>query len=619
MCGFVGLIDNNNTDGKHTGFINYALHDLHRRGPDSQLAWQSEQGNVQLGFARLAIRDLSDAGNQPMQSVSNRYTIVYNGETYNTNELIAWASVDIQKLKGHSDTEIILACIEQKGVVETVKRMDGIFAIALYDQQESKLYCIRDHAGVKPLYLGINTRGAVFSSHYHHITSHEFFKSENINVNGLVNYFKFGFVQEGEGLLQNTYFVPHGHITTIDTKTLDWSWEPYFELNPAEEKKSVSTSVLQEKYTKIVESQLVSDVPIGCFLSGGVDSTITAGIASIIQSNITAFTIGVDDEKLDETTEAKRFASYFKINHIVHKISTQEILNSLDDYIESLAEPLADYSSLVTLKVCELAKEKLTVVLSGDGGDELFWGYPRFQKALQYKSFLRSPRWWRWIHIGFSKILGVKVSMDLMKYNSFDDYYLAKQGLTGNSVWVSGLLNVVDPIQDPYLYVHAKNKEIKSELDRAKQYEYDIHMQRVLLKVDRASMYHSLEVRTPLLSKKMVELSMGFEEQDCMNKVEGKLPLRKMLQNLIPKGERNSGEKKGFSPPMASWMRNELKAAIEKRIFEVPARLKTYINVIYLQKLWNEHQGGKYDHSWSIWAVFSLFTWVDLKMNANAY
>jgi asparagine synthase (glutamine-hydrolysing) len=618
MCGFVGLVDKDNENGKHSIFMDYAMHDLHRRGPDSQLKWKSSDGYLEFGFARLAIRDLSEAGNQPMHSATERYTIVYNGETYNTDELSTWANIDNQLLKGHSDTEIILACIEKKGIKDTLQQMDGIFAIALYDAIDNKLYLIRDHAGVKPLYMGFNAYGIVFSSHYQHITSHPFFKEEAINKDALTGYFMYGFIQEGEGLLENTYFLPHAHITTIQLDDMTWSWDSYFALQ-YDSLREIPNESLLEKYKQIVQSQLVSDVPIGCFLSGGVDSTLTTGIASSLVSNITAYTIGVDDKQLDESSEAIRFANYFNVYHELKQLNTTDILQVVDQYTDSMCEPLADYSSLMTLKVCELAKQKLTVVLSGDGGDELFWGYPRFQHAYKNSAILKLPKVLRFMRILWSKIMGKDLSFELMNYNSFDVYYLAKQGLPGNQHWVKKLLNYKQTGSMPFMYNNMVSKTISNELDRAKQLEYDIHMQRVLLKVDRASMYHSLEVRTPLLSKKMVELSALYSFKDCMNQHEGKLPLRKALNDILPIGENNSGNKKGFSPPMASWMRNELKSTIEKTIFIIPEILKPTINIEYIKVLWTEHQENDIDNSWPIWAIYSLFEWVNKKMFEHAY
>lgn len=619
MCGFVGLVDKKNKEGKHDGFMEYALRDLHRRGPDSQLRWKCSQGQIEFGFARLAIRDLSEAGNQPMHSPRDRYTIVYNGETYNTDELCAWASIDTNSLKGHSDTEILLQCIESKGVKETIIKMDGIFAIALYDKIESLLYLVRDHAGVKPLYMGLNEKGVVFSSNYQHVTTHAFFREEKIDANAIANYFKYGFIQEGEGIISNTFFLPHGHITTIDLKSMQWQWESYFSLNHFDKQK-VGIDEIKSCFKEIIASQLISDVPIGCFLSGGVDSSLTAGIASELKKNITAFTIGVEDKLLDESAEAKRFASYFDIHHELHQITTSDILSSLEEYIDCMGEPLADFSSLITLHVCELAKKSLTVVLSGDGGDELFWGYPRFQTAKLNQDLLNTGMWLRTAKIAWMKICKKKkVPVDLLHFATFNDYYLAKQGLPGNSIWVEKLLCASKPIKNPYMYELVKSKEIIEDLDRAKQMEYDIHMQRVLLKVDRASMYHSLEVRTPMLSKKFIELSMHFSHEDCMNAKEGKLPLRETLKLIIPPKANNSGEKKGFSPPMANWMRDEIKDKLKNRLDRIPEKLKPLFNAAFINELWVTHQNNKADNSWSLWAIFSLFEWVDNKMNQHAY
>jgi asparagine synthase (glutamine-hydrolysing) len=237
--------------------------------------------------------------------------------------------------------------------------------------------------------MGINKQGIVFSSHYHHITSHSFFKDETINESALLNYFKYGFIQEGEGLLTNTYFVPHAHITTIPLNATEWKCEPYYQVDFTK-KSSVTTKELLETYSSVVNAQLVSDVPIGCFLSGGVDSVVTVGVASQLKENITAYTIGVNDEKLDESAEAKRFANYFHVEHELQVISQNEVIQAINDYDQSMGEPLGDFSSLLMLKVCEMAKKKLTVVLSGDGGDDLFWGYKRFEEAQKYKDYFKT-------------------------------------------------------------------------------------------------------------------------------------------------------------------------------------------------------------------------------------
>ncbi len=614
MCGFVGIIDKNNFVGKHDEFLDYAINDLNRRGPDSQLKWKSDDKTIEFAFARLSIRDLSRAGDQPMTSSKNRYTIVYNGEVYNTEELIKWSLIDTKKLNGSSDTELILECFERKGVHETIKKLDGIFAIALFDSIENKLYLIRDHAGVKPLYMGINKKGIVFSSHYHHITSHSFFTNEEINNNSLANYFSYGFIQEGEGLVENTYFLPHSHITTVNLSNYSWEWNAYFNLNFKNHRKKDINSFL-EKYIKVVKSQLVSDVPIGTFLSGGIDSSLTTVIASSLKPNITAFTIGIkNNKKLDESIDAKRFAANFNINHKIKYITSNDIIELISQYDDSLCEPLADFSSLLTLKVCLLAKKELTVVLSGDGGDELFWGYPRFSNTNKLKYLFKYPTAIRAILILLLRLLNKKIPFAILKYKSFEEYYLSKQGLPGNLKWVNKILKKQNTIVKPFFYKKLQQDKIINELDKAKQLEYDIHLQRVLLKVDRASMFHSLEVRTPLLSKEIVELSTFYDYNMCYNKDQGKIPLREALQTFLPKNQKSSGEKKGFEPPMGDWLRNELKEKIGKTILNVPLVLQQFIDLKSIEELWNDHQANKIDNSWAIWSIYSLFIWVNKKM-----
>ena len=224
MCGFWGEVKFLDAASKSVDFLQYSLKDLSHRGPDQSRVWSDE--NVQLGFCRLSIRDLSDAGSQPMVSSSGNYVIVYNGEIYNTEELIEWANIERSKLKGHSDTEVLLLCLEKKGIADTLKQLDGIFAMAIYDTRNKNIILARDHAGIKPLYYGYSNDGLVFSSHYHLVTAHPYFSGNKVQPAALYNYFKYGFIQEGEGLLTNTFNLPHGHFITL-SKEDHGTWIPY--------------------------------------------------------------------------------------------------------------------------------------------------------------------------------------------------------------------------------------------------------------------------------------------------------------------------------------------------------------------------------------------------------
>lgn len=615
MCGIFGIISFKDEIKKSEDFLKYALKDLSRRGPDQSGVWRNE--NVTLGFQRLAIRDLSEAGHQPMISPSGNLVIVFNGEIYNTPELIKWCNIDNNKLRGHSDTEILLLCFEEKGITDTLEKLDGIFAIALYNVEKKSLTLARDHAGIKPLYFGYCEDGIVFSSHYHLVTAHEYFCKKKLQKKALYNYFRYGFIQEGEGLLSETYNLPHGHWISLSSKS-GVHWNPY--INPGElfknEHVTLSTDELHAAYKNVVNSQLVSDVPVGTFLSGGVDSTITSALVKESKDDIVAFTIGVEDPELDETMEAKRFATYFRLNHIVREIDQRQISDLMEDYDESMAEPLADFSSLMTLKVCELAKEQFTVALSGDGGDELFWGYQRFKEAFQYIPFFNSSKITKIVKIVRARVKGKPIPYKLLQYKNFNDYYLSKQGIPGSEYWTKKLMPALGETEIPYFarLIDGDASSLEAAMCYARALEYHIHMQRVLLKVDRASMFHSLEVRTPLLSRLMVNISKGYKYADCVYDTGSKWPLRNLLRSMLPIGTNGSGPKKGFSPPLDKWLRGTLKQRFEKRLFSVPEILSDLVHKDAIKKMWSEHQAGNHDWSWMIWSIYSLFTWVEKKM-----
>ncbi len=608
MCGFVGVWDLENPVSMHQKFIENALLDMERRGPDESKIWRNDDNGIIIGFRRLSIRDMSKAESQPMVSKSGNLILVLNGNIYNTGELCNWADINSKQLNGHSDAEVILECFERKGIEKTVARLDGVFSMAVFNILETKVTLIRDIAGIKPLYYGFCRSGLVFSSNYNHITSHKFFRHKPIVPAAVANFFNFGFIQEGEGLIEDTYFMPHGHIVQIDAKR-NIEIRKYNTLSEL-----TFGANLLDLITNIVESQLISDVSLGTLMSGGVDSTLITGIASRLKKGIQCFTIGVNDKLIDEITEAKRFGKYFAIDHKVYTLTEEDVFRVLDQYVASTGEPLSDFSSLITLKVCEIAKKNLTVVFSGDGGDELFFGYSRFIHAAEEFKFLKASRFIRLFKILNLKAKGFQVPFVLMKFKKFDDYYLSKQGIPGSLFWSKRLLKK-SPNTPPYWYKYIENELSDKEkaLQFARQLEFHIHLQRVLLKVDRASMYHSLEVRTPLLSQRLIKYSQNLKFSDCVDNSNSKIPLRNALNEIIPHDASNSGPKKGFTIPLAVWLRTSLKSKIHNRIIDIPLDLRPLINKKAIEEIWKLHQRGK-DLSWMIWSLFSLFDWVDRKM-----
>lgn len=604
MCGLAGVVSPNKLKKSDVSFVGYAISDLYRRGPDSQQIWNSEEGVAAFGFARLSIRDVSSLGNQPMQSASGRWVIMYNGETYNTQEVIEWSGLDVYRLKSSSDTEVILNAIEIKGVHQTVAMLDGIFAMAIMDTHQHKLYLVRDHLGIKPLYFGANQKGVVFSSHYNHVVMHPYFSSNAINPDSLVGYFKYGFIQPGEGLYEHTYLMPQGNIAEFSFHPVSFTYQSY------SFKGKTEFGDLSSTMQHVVQSQLVSDVPLGAFLSGGVDSGLITTYASQAKSDLTAYTVSVDDPILDESEQSKLVAQQNNVQHQIHKILPHELHEVINQFDESLGEPLADYSSLLTLKVCEIAKKKLTVVLSGDGGDELFWGYRRMDTFWNYLPLLKLPRLSRFFTITIRRIKGNKIPYRLLKFSNAYDYYMAAQGLTGNREWLPRILKHGSYKRETFIEKTINNSCRSNLVKWVKQIELNIHLQRVLLKVDRASMYHSLEVRTPLLSPVMIAHSDKYSFSNCIQGGLGKVPLRRLLEQLTNNNSLSQGKKKGFEPPMPYWMRTKLRDRIGNVVLNIPSILAPYINQSEVVKMWQEHQCGK-DNSWPLWALYSLYTWVN--------
>lgn len=607
MCGFVGLVDFNIDHSSfeyNNKFIQRKLVDLRRRGPDKSKVWISQDQSSIFGFARLAIRDLSEAGDQPMVSKDKKWVITFNGEIYNTDHLKKWAEINSADLKGDSDTEILIECISKKGFVDTIEQLDGIFAISCTNLEDNELYLVRDHVGIKPLYFGLNNKGFVFSSHYHHVLQHRYFKSETILEESLQDYFKFGLVLPGKGIFTNTFFVPLKEIIIIDLNNSSFQKIPY------NIKFKFDSGDLHTILKKTIESQLISDVPIGTFLSSGIDSSLVAAIANSIDPSIRSFTIGVNDQQLDEGKEAKSIADKLGVNHHVEYFKEEELIQSIKNYEESSAEPLADFSSIITLKVCELAKKELTVVLSGDGGDELFFGYSRFKKLHDYYPYLSKSKTQRFFKIVLARFKGEQIPFNILRYQGINDFYLDAQGLLGNADWNKKILKSNDFKSKGHN--KAKSYTLESALDLAREIEMNIHLQRVLLKVDRASMYNSLEVRTPLLSPSVIQKAQQFEFSECYIDNKGKKPLRDLLKSFFPKGDFDNffKVKKGFSPPLASWLRNELKDYFESILNNAPKKIEALIDEKEVLKIWNDHQKGISNNEWAIWAVYSLYTWI---------
>jgi asparagine synthase (glutamine-hydrolysing) len=348
-------------------------------------------------------------------------------------------------------------------------------------------------------------------------------------------------------------------------------------------------------------------------MSGGVDSTLVTHFANR-NTTVNSFTIGIRNHDLDESEAAQQFANIFKTRHHSKFIQPKDLLGLIDENTKAFSEPFADFSSLPTLMLSKFAKEKVTVALSGDGGDELFWGYPRNATALKNIPLYQQGALTRKAALLLSKLKnrqGITLSRHWNEEN-FTSYYYHALFITGALHWMPRIFK--EDAYEDYHYANIKNNAANhlngndSYMNVARKLETDIHLQRILLKVDRASMYHSLEVRVPLLSNPMLDISTGYSYKQCIAGNSGKINLKNLLVEKTNK-ELVMRPKKGFVIPMAEWMRTDLKKDITQKILDMPQHLAVYFKKQETENLLQQHMDGHRDWSWFIWAMYSLVNW----------
>lgn len=588
---------------------------MQRRGPDAE--GYAEMGQAVFGFRRLAIRDLSGAANQPMLDPARRSMLVFNGELYHLDSLRSKLRPGTA-FKTHSDTEVLLHCLVQLGVERTLPLLDGIFAFAWYDHASGTLTLARDRCGVKPLYYALNRHTVIFSSEYDLLLCHEEFRETTINPDALANYLRLGFIPDGEGLYTHTFLLPHGHYLTLqeNSATTPQSYYHYPWQSGATLAQPIGT-ILEDS----VNSQLVGDVPLGVFLSGGIDSSLVSVFASRRNSLLESFTVGVSDAKeMDESHEALSFAGFLRMKNNLKAIADTDVFSTLiQQNTDAFSEPFADYSSLPTLLLAQFARERITVALSGDGGDELFWGYPRHTSSAAYAPWFLKPDLVRQCGILWSRFLRKepRVPLALLKYSDFSDFAYRKTFITGAKKWAHRIFP--HSPTPPFFLQYAIDKTLERPPESVEEWmlvlrkiEFDFHLQRVLLKVDRASNYHSLEVRVPLLSNAMLEASSSYVHTDCLTEQQGKVPLRKLLAIHTPGLQVSQLPKKGFTVPIDAWTKELLHQSVNDRLRNIPRPLDSYFNPKAIEALLNSGRTEK--SGWMAWALFTLFNWSEERL-----
>jgi asparagine synthase (glutamine-hydrolysing) len=653
MCGIAGIFSNRQSDVLNHEVKNM-IQAMTHRGPDDQGTWSTE--NLVFGHLRLAIQDLSPKGKQPMPSASGRYVISYNGEVYNFIQLKEALSKLGQTFKGGSDTEVILAAIEQWGLDEALKQFEGMFAFSLWDKKEKTLTLCRDRLGEKPLFYGWNGNDFVWASELKAIVALDNWQGTMRN-RSVSAYLKYGYVPAPYSIYQDIYKLIPGSYLKLnleDTKS-PTSLNPYAaesanKLQPQyywnfarvatqeiNHKITYSEAIdkLDDLLTQSIQDQMISDVPYGAFLSGGIDSSAVASIMQSLSHNqIKTFTIGFEEKDYNEAPFAKEISNHLGTKHHEMFISSNDCLQLVPQINNLMDEPFADSSILPSYFVSKLARENVTVCLSGDAGDELFCGYNRYTKPEEiFKQVNKLPYAFR--QIASKLILLFPPTLIDRIYNMISFIIQTEKntrvGLKLQKL--SHLLLLKDPQQvydmlisycqdkDGIVYEKATQHDLLSEHAMESIYHDAPQISQYmakdtltylpddnLTKVDRSSMAHSLETRLPMLNHKIVEFAWSLPLEMKYKNKQSKRILRDVLYKRIPK-ELIERPKMGFSVPIANWLRGSLKNYAENHLLGDHSYKHELINQDAVNKLWSEHQSMKRDHSSALWSLLIFKSW----------
>jgi asparagine synthase (glutamine-hydrolysing) len=563
MCGIIGIADPKGIADR--GWLTAGRNVMRHRGPDDAGEWSSSDGSVEFGHRRLSIIDLSPAGHQPMRDITGELCIVFNGEIYNFQDLRRELLSKGHLFRSRSDTEVILAAYRQWGV-DCVARLNGMFSFALYDAHRRMLFLTRDRAGEKPLFYHHSNGALRFASELKALLA-DLALQRNIDAGSLDCYLACGYVPADRCILRGFSKLPPAHSMCFDLesgKLRVWRyWQPP-EIEAPAPKEQVDEMALLEELERLLEDcvtrQLVADVPVGILLSGGVDSSLVTAMAVRASPKMKTFTVRFPGHReVDETEHARLIARHFDTEHfeLEAKVATADLLSRLARQFD---EPMVDSSMIPMFLVSQLVREYCTVALGGDGGDELFGGYPSYSRMLQVQHSLRHiPRPVR----AFASAAAVRLLPVGLKGRNFLQRLCTdlQQGLPVGCDFDAGTRRrlmkhqqvwpiVAEEVEKAHVLSHPDIVQLATRRDFANYLAEDI-----LVKVDRASMLNSLEVRAPLLDYRLIEFAFGKVPSSLKVTTQDKKILLKRLAVRVLPAEFDLQRKQGFSVPLSQWLK----------------------------------------------------------------
>ena len=645
MCGIAGFL---NTQGGASTEVAARMRDtLYHRGPDDGGSWIDETQGVALVHRRLSILDLSAAGHQPMLSASDRYVIAFNGEIYNHLELrealagCVWRS--------HSDTETLLAAIAAWGLDATLKQCVGMFAFALWDRHTCTLTLARDRFGEKPLYYGRQGDVLLFGSELKALKAHPAFRAE-IDRDALALYLRHGYIPAPHSIYKGIFKLPPGTSVQISAELgmgepiIYWSARQAAESgqrNLFEGGEVEAVQELERLLQQSIAGQMMADVPLGAFLSGGVDSSVVVALMQAQSRRpVKTFTIGFKDQDYNEAEYAQAVAKHLGTEHTELYVTPQQAMAVIPQLSHIYDEPFADSSQIPTCLVSKMAREQVTVSLSGDGGDELFGGYNRYSLGEKIGKIARLPLPLRSAMAGmitsfspekWNAVMGLALPLlpNKLRFANPGDKLHKLAGVVCSESMESLYLGLVSLWGDPTSVVLGSKEPTTVVTDRSKWPDLpDLTQQMMVLdtvsylpddilaKVDRAAMSVSLETRLPFLDHRVMEFAWRLPLSMKVVKGHSKHVLRRVLYKHVPR-KLIERPKMGFSIPLDSWLRGPLREWAESLLDESRIKQEGFFEPTLIRKKWQEHLSGKCNWQHQLWVILMFQSWLEFTKNES--
>ena len=632
MCGLTGIIDlekkftNDQTINYHTS----RSKEIEHRGPDKYSFWIDDSVNIALGFQRLSIQDITSNGNQPMISICKRYVLIFNGEIYNFKKL---KNIFLKKgihFKSNSDTEVFLCCITHYGIERSLELVNGMFAFALWDINEKILHLARDRIGEKPIYYGWQNNCFIFASELKAIKKFPNFDKE-LSKQAIDMQLKLSYVPAPYSIYKNIFKLMPATFITIKTNSKlksdikeKYYWSPKKQINKKVNQKPIKS--LEKILRRAIEDQLNSDVPLGVFLSGGIDPSLITSIAQNISSKkINSFSIGFEEKGFNEASFSREISKYLNTDHNELIVTSNDALKIIPMLSNIYDEPFSDSSQIPTIILSKFAKQKVTVALTGDGGDEIFGGYNRHvYGALFYNRFQKLPKKIQFVlnlflknipdffYTLISSLSGISETKEKAQkiINSFNaksllELYLS---LISYNLSISNDMHISDANHD----FSANLEIIKSLSDQEQLMFWDLIFylpNNILTKIDRASMAFSLETRAPFLDHQVVEYGLNLGINYKIKKNKNKWILKEILKQYIP-NKYFDRPKAGFTIPLKLWIDGPLKDWTLDLLNPAKIKREGFLNQASLENIQKQHSTGKVNWQYQLWNILIFQSWL---------